>query len=170
MYWTAIVCHTAGRPGSPFWNSRNAHAPFRVLASVVLRSQFPLHPLGNGSEDHADCLGKYNNISHVFFSSHYLELWVCLTVARACSCAATACRNPGRQAVQAGLHEGEGTDVWGYCNTWLGSQSEEGAVWGNALHSCFLPIHPSHLGEPLKKSHYAIILLKIFLFLTLFLE
>lgn len=42
--------------------------------SCVLQSPFPLQALGKGSEEHTDFLGKYNNISHIFFSiHHYLE-------------------------------------------------------------------------------------------------
>lgn len=86
IYWTAIMCHTAGRTGSLFRNPWLAHTSFRVLAPLGLHSQFPLWSLGKGSENYADFLGKLNKISPIFFSSqHDLELQLCLRVVRACS-------------------------------------------------------------------------------------
>ena len=113
IYWTAIMCHTTGRTGSPFQNPWHAHTLFSVLALGLLHSQFPLWSLGNGSEDHADFLGKYNSISHIFFSSqHWWEFWLHFIVARARSCPSDSCPDLVRSVGQGWLFLSYGWGNW----------------------------------------------------------
>lgn len=145
-----------------------------LLALGLLHPQFPLWSFRNGSEDHADFLGKYLERSqpHSCFLTALVGVLTALYGCQSLFIFLWFLPQSGRSTGWGWLFLSCGWGNWSSALLRdLGRVSDrEGAILWNSFPSCSLPIYPSHLGEPWEISDYAIALLIIFPFITLILR